>query len=280
MVLTQLFQRIGIRNDAVQLLFSGFFYALLGIAIARVIFSNNIGLVAVFLISIALIPTIHDRLSKKKFHGFQLPEKENRTLASVGKWELNELMENYRSVFQAYTFTFFGVFMAFALIALFLSGGEVRQLFGDQLNAIGSAGAPDFFTQVIVNNLGVLLIAFAISLLFKYGITFIVTWNASVWGTVFALQSIQFASTHQLNPLVQFALIMIVVFPHTIAEAAAYFSAAISGGILNKAFTQQKWWGNTFNQYSEHAAIMLLLGVALVVLASAIESVVAIVFFS
>ena len=124
-----------------------------------------------------------------------------------------------------------------------------------------------FFWSVLQNNFGVLVVAFLIALLFEYGTTFIVVWNASVWGHVFAAQAENIVYVSGLDPWAQFALIMLSVLPHTLAEAAVYFLGAMAGGILNKALAREQWFGQRFLQITSHVA--LTLGIALLLLFAA-----------
>ncbi len=277
-MLAEFFQRLGFHNTALYFAFIGFVYALVGIAIATIVFSSNIGLVAVFLISIALMASIGKLLNVAELLGGRKEklQRENVYLEEVhvrGKeLSLKNLLEDYKDLFNAYAFSFFGIFFAFALVTIFLPLGLEGVFFGSQLGLLtGSAANASAYTGLVQHNLLIFAIVFFISLIFEFGTTFVVTWNASVWGAVFALRAKQAAALSQGDPLASFAMLMAVVIAHTALEASAYFSGAIAGGILNRGFLKEKWFDQRFNQIALHAVLILVIGAVLVAIAGIVE---------
>ncbi len=277
------------RGGALRYLLTGAAYALLGIAVASAIFPHNIGIVSVFFISIALIPLVDRLFGLAELLEGRATLVQNKEVSFTqlephgNKITLRSLAEDNKKLFKAYLFLFFGIFFVFALLTLALPGAQARQLFGEQ-SAFGPGGASspsgeafnlgDFFWSVLRNNFGVLLVAFLIALLFEYGTTFIVAWNASVWGHVFAAQAKDLVLVSGLSPWAQFAVLLLSVLPHTVAEAGVYFLGAMAGGILNKAFAREKPFGERFNQIARHVGVTLLLALALLFVAAFLEDVV------
>ena len=293
MVLREWHARGLVKGGALHFFLAGAAYALLGIAVAQTIFPDNIGIVSVFFTSIALIPAINrlfaltellegrEREVKGKTASFTELEVHGREVS------LRSLYEDNQKLFKAYLFSFFGIFLVFALLTLYLPGDQANHLFGEQSafgpgggnpaqqNQAGQAVNPgDFFWSVLRNNLGVLVVAFLIALLFEYGTTFIVAWNASVWGHVFAAQAKNIVYVSGLSPGTQFLLILLSVLPHTVAEAGVYFLGAMAGGIMNKALAKERLFGERFNQIARHVGLTLLAALALLFVAAFLEDVV------
>ncbi len=129
---------------------------------------------------------------------------------------------------------------------------------------LGSCDKWDFFLGIIKNNLWVLIVTFLVSLIYGFGAMFIITWNASVWGMVFANRSLELAPIAGKNPVVFFGLLMLTVLPHTALEALTYFTAAISGGVASQGITKEDFESERFERVLMHS--MLLMGVSLILL--------------
>ena len=288
MVLRELHLKGFPKSEALYFFACGFLYALLGIGVASIIFPQHVGIVSVFFISIALIPTIDKLFALTEL----LEGRERQVQGKIASFtelqvhgkgvSLRSLFEDNRNLFKAYLFSFLGVFLVFALLTLWLPDATTARLFGEQSvfgpGARAASGAAvdfgGFFWSVLRNNFGVLVVAFLIALLFEYGTTFIVVWNASVWGHVFAAQAENIVYVSGLSPPLQFLLILSSVLPHTLAEAGVYFLGATAGGLMNKAFAREHWFGERFLQIVKHAALTLGLALALLFAAAFLEDIV------
>lgn len=136
----------------------------------------------------------------------------------------------------------------------------------------GSCEKFDFFIGIIQNNLWVLIVTFLVALIYGFGAMFIITWNASVWGIVFAHKSLELAPIAGKNPIVFFGLLMLTVLPHTAMEALTYFTAAISGGIASQGIAKEDFESERFERTITHAFILMILSLALLVLAAFMET--------
>lgn len=264
----------------IYLFLNAFFFSFVGIYFASLIFGSNVGLVSVFIVSIALMPVINKALSITMVEaGRERESRENVYLTQLSikeqKLSLRRLLDDYKDIFQTYAAIFLGVFFAFALLSIFLPTETANVFLGDQLKVLrGNAFNFGFFETIVWNNLLILLISFAFSAIFKLGTTFIIIWNASAWGAVFAAYAKQIAAATASEPLMQLFLLLAIVLPHTIIEAMAYFSASISGGITHKAIAEEKLASERFNTILIHAAFLLALAVFFVLLGGTIETIV------
>ena len=104
------------------------------------------------------------------------------------------------------------------------------------------------------------------------GAIFLITWNASVWGTIFGLTAkgaATFAGTH---PIYFFALIMLIVFPHMIIEALSYFLAAISGSVISKDVLLEQFASERFFEVFGFNLYLLLFGLFFLLLGAVVEA--------
>jgi len=101
---------------------------------------------------------------------------------------------------------------------------------------------------------------------------FIITWNASVWGMVFANRSLELAPIAGKNPVVFFGLLFLTVLPHTALEALTYFTAAMSGGIASQGITREDFESERFEKILVHALILMAASLFLLILAAFMET--------
>jgi len=265
---------LNIRHSPVNAVFLGLGYSLLGIITAVIVFPAYAGIVSVFFTAIALMPSLQKlielvaaregREQIVKAKGIEMTE---FTVAG-GKTSLKSIWNDYGDIIQVYFYSFIGVFIVYSLLTLLLPSHYLPGLFGEQTanitgKAIGFAECQEkqcLFEQIIFNNLWVLFVSFAVSLIYGAGSTFIITWNASVWGVAFASFALQRAPIAGFDPLTYFLLIMFTVLPHTLTEAMTYFTAAISGAILSIGFAKKSYLENRFMQILMQA--LLLLGIS------------------
>ena len=206
------------------------------------------------------------------------------------------LWNDYGEIIQVYFYSFIGVFIVYSMVTLITPTHSIGGLFGEQtanisgkafsvfpITPAGAADCSDYkvclFEQIVSNNLWVLFVSFAVSLIYGAGSTFIITWNASVWGVAFASFALQRAPLAGSDPFVYFALILLTVLPHTLTEAMTYFTAAIAGGILSIGLAKHTYLENRFNQIALQALILLGISGFLLLLGGFLE-VYAIQFFA
>ena len=98
-----------------------------------------------------------------------------------------------------------------------------------------------------------------------------ITWNATVWGVVFGYVAKYSAASAGGNPFLVFGLCLLPFLPHMITEALAYFTAAISGGVLSKAVLREDLFSEKFHHVMTDALIILGIGLLIVIIAAVIE---------
>jgi len=326
MVLSKVFDSLGVQSKARNAFIMGAFYAIIGIIIAFLFFPQNTGIVAVFFTSMAMMPPINKLIE-------QLVLMEGREKEIIeGKIKLTEfkvkgikfsfrgLWDDHKHLILSYLFSFFGIFFVFSAFTLMLpselemmgtaekyqgiiqlhyfndKGEKVLltsdKMFAEQVQVIkmitgqkatGSATQiggtlneeeeqnKSQFIKIIQNNLGVLIITLLISVIFGFGAIFIIGWNASVWGIAFAQRALEWMPIAEASPLRYFIFIMIAVLPHTIAEAMAYLTAAISGAIASQGLTKEKIFDDRFFHLTNQALIILIVSILILLLAAFLE---------
>lgn len=283
MQIMHLFQQV--RHTPVFAFLVGMGCALLGVATGWVLFAGgplmgSIGIITVFFTSLALFPSwdkvasikaITSGTESEVLRGGGVRMTELKMANIGGRFNPIHIIENHRSLFLAYIFSFLGIFIVYVLLQLLLPDAMAHELFVQQKGIFGAAGADlnATFWSLLTNNLGVLAICFLISLVYRSGI-FIIAWNASVWGVVLATFLKQGPPTGE--GMLMFVLITIIaIMPHLIIEALSYLSAAIAGAVTFKAF-----WRNfnteRFGVLVTDAFVVLGFAVLLVVLGAAVEA--------
>ena len=279
MILKKLYWATGQKNENFYYFFIGFIYSLIGIGTSMMIFSQNIGLAAVFFISLAAIAQVDKKLS--------ISERMLGTTKSIGTKmlyleeviavkhtiTLRSVYEDHKNLFTTYFSLFMGIMLCFSAITLALPIEKSTQLFGEQFKIISGHAFTEknLLREILENNLAVLLIGLFLALLFEYGTTFIIVWNASVWGTAFAVAAKNSFLLDLGNPVFTFILLMLLVLTYLPFEAAAYFASSIAGGLLNKAITRESISSIRFRIIALHAIIILGFGLVLLGLSGIIE---------
>ncbi|MEW6295504.1 MAG: stage II sporulation protein M [Candidatus Diapherotrites archaeon] len=323
MVLSRVFDSLGVQSKARNAFVMGAFYAIIGIAVAFLFFPQHTGLVSVFFTSMAMMPPINKLIEQLVL--MEGREKEiiegNIKLTEFKvkgiKFSLRGLWDDHKHLILAYLFSFFGIFFVFSAFTLMLPsesqpvystekyGGIIQlqyfnekgekvlltsdKMFAEQVQVIKmitGQSATGFaaeettdeseqnktqFIKIIQNNLGVLIITLIVSIIFGFGAIFIIGWNASVWGIAFAQRALSFMPIAEANPLRYFIFIMLAVLPHTIAEAMAYLTAAISGAIASQSLTKEKIFDDRFFHLINQALIILIISILIVVIAAFLE---------
>ncbi len=267
MVLEHLFPEDWLEQKTRYSFLLGIGYSLIGILIAAILFPDDPALVAVAFTSLLLLPEL-DKI-------FAIEERQEHM---DEKFDLKHLWSDDKDVAKIWIFLFLGILLTYAIGSLILPSFQLNNLFREQLEIRGAlqgaAGAATFtsglFWDLLGNNFLVLLAIFIIGLLTGDGSIFLITWNASVWGTIFGITARNAAVVADTNPLVYFGLVMLIVFPHMLIEALAYVFAAISAGILSKdvlleQFNSERFWFVfKFNFYLLIIALLTLVLGALV----------------
>ncbi len=236
MVLEHLFPEDWLEKKWFYAFILGVVYSVFGIIFAKILFPGDPALVSVAFISLLMLPELYKLFSIEE----RVEDREQR-------FTFGKLIRDNRGFVKTYLFLFLGILLVYSTATIFLPSFEANTLFREQLEmrdvggdaiasgmATGIAFDTGLFWAIFKNNLIVLMFCFLISFLTGDGAIFLVTWNASVWGTVFGITAKNAAIFTGANPLVYFGIIMLIVLPHVILESSSYFIAAISGGVISK----------------------------------------------
>ncbi|MBU3905061.1 MAG: stage II sporulation protein M [Nanoarchaeota archaeon] len=228
----------------------GIAFATIGLLVAILIFKTSPSFPAVFLTAMAAAP-VALRLIKKQEDG-------------------KDFFEKYKSLIAVYSYLFFGMAVSFAIWFAILPEKFVTLLFREQLLKF-TVGAFTFsqanLFAILVNNFGLLFFFFLMSFFYGAGAMFLLAWNASILGTMWgnaikALMSL-------LNPG-QVIINVLAAFPYLFPEVAAYFFAAIAGGILSANMHTKKG----FDKYIGEALLLFWVALALIIVSGVIETVI------
>ncbi len=263
MVLEQIFRYEWLEKKPLYAFALGAVYALVGIFSALLIFGANPGLMAVAFTSLLLIPSLNKLLSY-----------EENVEIRESKFSLRLLFSDHRDIFEIYVFLFLGIFFVFAFVTLLFSETTILHMFAPQLSVVGITGgalAPLTVGSLVANNMLVLLISFCLSLVYGAGSILFITWNATVWGVVFAYVIKTSSPALGVHPFTAFVLCLIPFLPHMLTEALSYFTAAISGGVVSKAVLRENLFSRKFHHVLTDALLFLVLGFILVLIGAMLE---------
>ncbi len=132
-----------------------------------------------------------------------------------------------------------------------------------QITGAAAASSPIKFASILENNLLVMVFTLVFSLVFGAGAIFVLAWNASVISASIGI----FTKYNLLDIPVGIARYMIHGFP----EIAAYFVAALAGGILGVGIVRHGIKDRMFYKVAEHTAFLILIAVLLLVVAGLME---------
>jgi uncharacterized membrane protein SpoIIM required for sporulation len=137
--------------------------------------------------------------------------------------------------------------------------GCVQSFGNDQIT--GKATSLGVFFQIFSNNIYVLIVTLVFSVLLGAGAIFILVWNATVIATAVG----HFAR----GSLSSFPSALFRYLFHGIPEMAAYFTAALAGGIISVAIIRKDLEGDRKWRILQDALLLLIIAI-LIILASAI----------
>ncbi len=265
--------------------------SVIGIGCAVLIFPEDPALIGVAVTALILLPTLKNLMEKER-EGKELEEYKKKTklphkTAKKGlhesithhllRGEIPHFLRNYLVVIRIYALLFLGIFLGFSVMTLLLPTLATNYLFETQLTVItGQASLLDLgiFLSLIQNNLMVLGLIFIFSLIIGDVGIFIISWNASVWGTVFGTLAKTAADNIAGGLGIVFFFFLIIFFSvlaHMLLEAIAYFTGAISGSVLSKSIIREKFKWMEFRQAFISAVIILTIAVTIMIIGGYVE---------
>lgn len=129
--------------------------------------------------------------------------------------------------------------------------------------SIQSKNSMDHFLAIFINNIYVLIFILIFSLAFGAGAIFILVWNAGVIAAAIGI-----FTESAINNL-HVGLIRYMI--HGIPEIAAYFIAALAGGILSAAVIRHDFESEKFWIVIKDSIDMILIAIIVLILAALVE---------
>lgn len=239
----------------------GMIYTAIGILAAWIVFPRSQGIASIAFISMLFIPSLNSIL--------RIEEEQDCSRANK-KFTLGQIFKDHADILEIYFMLFLGIFLAYALFSLQFPNLLVSGIFDNQLRVIGVTGqatASSFnFFSIFANNFKVMIIFLVLSLVFGAGSILFLTWNASVWGVVFA-----YIATMSENAFDAFTSIFVKVLPHMFAEAGAYFFAIVAGGIMAQGVLREKFGSKKFEYVLKDGFAFLTVALLLLILGAVLE---------
>jgi hypothetical protein len=272
MVLEHIFPEDWLERKARYAFILGVVYSVIGILLSSILFPGDPALVAVAFTSLLLLPELY-----KIFSFEERQEKLEQRVTFRALWR------DDAEVVRIYIFLFLGILLVYSVGTMILPEMQTNDLFREQLEirfGQGFAGqavsrgifSSDLFWDLLSNNFLVLLACFIMALLTGDGAIFLISWNASVWGTIFGITAKGASIIGGKHPFYFFGLIMLVVFPHMITEAISYFLAPISGSVISKDVLLEEFASEKFLEVFGFNLYLLLFGLLFLLLGAIIET--------
>lgn len=260
MVLEQFLESPHVKRHAFFVLFLSMIYVFIAYGAAYLFFEESMSIVAVFTLTIILIPSLQ--------HIISLEEQIER------KNGLRHFFRNHATIFKVYSAAFLGILIGFVMIGALFDSVDIYAYQTNFLTGQSSIGAgaitkfasgsyvPSFRDVIglFSQNLSVLLIAFALSIFYGAGAVFLVVFNASLFSAfLFSFMN----STSKA--------VASVSFIHFIPEISGFLLAAIAGAILSAAIINESFSSPYFKNVMKNTCIMLLFSIALVFIGVLLE---------
>jgi len=266
MVLSRILPETWLERKAEYAFFLGWLYSIISIIIAALVFPKDPSLAAIAFTSIFLLPELRKL--------FELKEEE---LSEEKRFSIKRLFGQNKDFVKVYIFLSLGIFLVYSTAAVVLPSFQVNKLFETQLGVRGIYGsAVEFsttvFWSILLNNCLVLLACFLISLLTEDGGIFMITWNLSVWGTIFGVTARNAGFAMGFSPIFLFFMIMAIVGPHAFLEIISYILGAISGGIITKGFRREGWTSKKFKTLLYYNILLIFIAFGVLIFAGTIET--------
>jgi uncharacterized membrane protein SpoIIM required for sporulation len=283
MVLESLISPIKAETRPKMMILYGFLYAGLGFLLSIWIFRQYASLVMVFLTTMAATPLIYNIIKLE----------EKKDLAETTEKKL--LKEHSRAlvVFMSYFIgATFGFAFCYTVLQTVFPSSIPQDAFKVQIDTIynirsGVTGNASqsfrIFSNILANNLKVLIFCILFSFLYGLGALFILTWNASVIGV--AIGDTIRTGLFQVGEGVNLGHITVISYGlfryslHGIPEILAYFIAALAGGIISIAAIRHDFGTKKYVNIIMDSSVLLLLSIVVLIIAAVLEVYVTPVFF-
>jgi len=254
-----------IQRKSIFALILGIAYSIIGISIAVILFPEDPAIVAVALIALMFYPTLKTLMKIEA-------EEEAQNL----RFNFLDFFNDHKYIFKIYILFFLGALLGFAFFSINLPSLATNHIFNNQIDILygvtGHAFSMNRFIGLFANNLSVLILIFITAFFIGDGGIFLLTWNASVWGTIFGLFAKNYATSASKNPFFAFLIVLAIVITHTLLEAFAYVSSANAGGIISRGIIKEKFMSDRFKSIIKGTLITLLFAFIVLIIAVTVET--------
>ncbi|MBT4445803.1 stage II sporulation protein M [archaeon] len=271
MVLEHIFPEDWLEKKARYALLLGVGYSLVGILIASILFPGDPALVAVAFTSLLLLPELYKI--------FDMEERQERAEKKI---TLKALVRDDWDVVKIYLFLFVGILLTYSFATMAMPSLETNTLFREQLEirlgqgfagqAVAGTFSSDLFWSLLNNNFLVMMACFIMALLTGDGAIFLITWNASVWGTIFGYTAKAASNFSGESVYSLYAKIALIVTPHVLIESTCYILAAIAGAVISKDVLLEEFAGDRFMEVFGFNIYLLLFAVLFLILGAGVEA--------
>jgi len=260
-----------------EMFFVGLIYASLSILLVRWFFSGNeilsnySGILIVTFCVMFSLPFMYFMIRRE--------EREDEEIEGF-----RDVWRVHNDAIRAFMWLFLGFIIAFSFWYILLQDtslfnaqigtycqinnpGNINGCIGEyipaQISGSASASSPLKFLAIFENNLLVMIFTLIFSLVFGAGAIFILAWNASVISA-----SIGIFTKYSLAEIpLGLARYMIHGFP----EIAAYFIAALAGGIFGVGIARHGIKDHRFLKVAQHVIMLILIAIVFLVVAGLME---------
>lgn len=261
-----------------ELFFVGLFYASLAILLVSWIFGGDAvlakysGILVVTFTVMFTLPFIYYTLKLEE-------EKDEKTDGFL------RLLKEHSRALHAFMWLFLGFVVAFSFWYIVLSSTQSFRAqietyciinrpgnFDDCISQYGVKGgvsttafvsAKDKVFMIFANNIYVLIFTFVFSLIFGAGAIFVLAWNASVIAAAIGI----FTKSNLADLPLGLGRYMI----HGIPEIAAYFIAALAGGIISIAIIKHEVKSERFWKILQDSLNLIIVAVVILFLSALVE---------
>ena len=265
-----------------QMFFIGLLYAALAVFIADFVFLKN----PVFEKHISIIIVFFTVMLSLPFMFYMIKQEETKDDKIR---EERKLIKEHGKALSALLFLFMGYVVAFSVLFMVMPQSMTASNFGIQVETYCSINSPgnvegcvsgnlatggaitgmatlqekmNRLSSILSNNFYVLLLSLAFSFIFGAGAIFILAWNASVIAAAVGIFAKHPSALHQ--GLMRYMI-------HGIPEIAAYFVAALAGGIISIAVIKHEFRHERFWHILQDSLDLIILSLVILLFAGLIE---------
>jgi len=258
-----------------KMLFIGFLYASLSLILVKWFFAKDVvlagysGMIVITFCVMLILPFMY----------FIITEEESEDEEVFGFFSVWGI---HKDAIYSFLWLFLGFVMAFSFWYIVLQDSN---LFNAQIETFCRINSPgdiqacvqgyDFtkgtgaavkeirLLSIIENNVYVMIFTLILSLIFGAGAIFVLAWNASVIAT-----AISIFAQNRISDIPSGVLRYMI---HGFPEIAAYFIAALAGGIFGVGVLRNGIRDKRFLHVIENTAVLLFIALAILVIAAVIE---------